>query len=172
MTSEDLRRALEEARGRLLAAISGVTEEQFKRRPPGETWSIAEVLSHLLQTERLWCGRARLALERDSASIEPSAPEAHEEGARAGRSAPVPQLIHGLLATRRDAEMLIDRAAGMTENGLHRSAWHPRLGQDLTVEWMIAEKLVAHEEEHAAQIEALRPVVGASTIATGEPREA
>ncbi len=171
MKPEELKQALEDARLRLLAAISGVTEEQFKRRPPGaDAWSIAEILSHLLQTERLWCERARSALERDDAVIEPSAPDAHESGARAGRHAPVPQLIHGLLATRREAEMLVDRAAGIGQNGLRQSAWHPRLEQHLSVEWMIAEKLVAHELEHSAQIEALRPVVGAPAGAA-EPRE-
>src|SRR5690606_2237867 len=51
-------RELQASRERLLAVVAGVTEEQFKRRPPVEDipvagdWSIAEVLAHLLAAEQ------------------------------------------------------------------------------------------------------------------------
>src|SRR3990172_12275792 len=157
MTPEELKQGLEAARQRLLRALAGVTEEQFKRRPPGtsdeeEPWSISEVLSHLLASERLWCARIALALDDDGVAITPSPAETHAAGARAGRSVPVPQIIHGLLASRREADLLIDRAATM-EGGLARAVWHSRLEARLTIEWMLQEKVIDHEQEHGAQIE-------------------
>jgi hypothetical protein len=149
------------ARQRLLAAISGVTEEQFKRRPDdpssdsGKGWSIAEVLAHLLAAEKLRADRIALALRQDGATITPSSPESHQEGARAGRVAPVPQLIHGLLATRRQVEHLLAQAAD-ADNGLERCVNHPVHGRQ-TVGWMLREKVIDHEHEHVEQIEALRP---------------
>ncbi len=166
-TAVELRESLTASRQRLLHAISGVGEEQFKRRPatddgaePG--WCIAEVLAHLLATEHLRAGRIAAALEQDGAEIEPSDPEAQQREARAGRHAPVPQLIHGLLAVRREIELLLQRAAN-SENGLQRAVVHPRLGRQ-AVESMISEGIVAHETEHAIQIEALREQVGAPPV--------
>src|SRR5581483_2793560 len=105
-TIDDLRRDLSAGRERLLAAISGVSEEQFKKRPPAtdaepRPWSIAENLGHLLQNEVLRGERIARAIEEDGSSVEPLTPEQEEAGVPAGRAAPVPQLIHGLLASRR-----------------------------------------------------------------------
>jgi uncharacterized damage-inducible protein DinB len=166
MTANELKEELGLVRERLLQAIAGVTEEQFKRRPAsgeGEAaWSIAEVLAHLLATHRLRAERIAIALDRDGAEIEPSAPDAHETRARAGRAAPVPQLIHGLLASWREIERLIDRAAE-TERGLDRAVLHPQQGRQ-TVAWMAREKIIDHEREHTLQIEALRDVIGAAPL--------
>lgn len=162
MSPEELKDDLNRTRERLLRAISGVTEEQFKRRPSageGEAaWSIAEILAHLLQNHRLRAGRIALALEKDGAEIEPSTPAAHDEGARVGRSAPVPQLIHGLLAVRREIELLIDRAA--KEDGMERAVVHPVYGRQ-SVASMIKDRVIEHERDHVVQIEALRETIGA-----------
>lgn len=149
--------ALATGRARLLDAISGVTEEQFKRRPADGGWSIAETLAHLLATERLRAGRIRLAFEQDGAVIEPSDPEAHEAQARAGRIAPVPQLIHGLLASRREIETLLQDA--IRAGALDRAVVHPVHGRQ-TIEHMLTEQVIAHEAEHVASIEGLKAALG------------
>ena len=164
MTLAELHAGLAAAHDRLTGAISGVTEEQFKRRPAAtaadpDPWCIAELLAHLMATERLWAGRIALALREERATVTPSAPEAHEEGARAGRRAPVPQLIHGLLAARREVEKSLEV---IDESALRRSVWHPRLNESLTVEWMVREKVIGHANEHAEQVERLRSLVGAA----------
>ncbi len=162
MTPDELKHALGAARERLVRALEGLTDKEAHRRPTPEAgpWAIGEVLGHLLSTNRLWCDRARLALEDEDARIAPSPEGSHEEGARSGRRAPLPQLVHGLQAAKREAERLIDSAAASGENGLQRSAWHPRLGERLTVEWMVREKLAGHEMEHAKQIEGMRAKTG------------
>jgi hypothetical protein len=157
--SEGLRADLATVRAQLLRSIAGVTEEQFKKRPPagdpgGPNWCIAEVLAHLLQQERLRAERIAMALEREGATIVPSTDEVHYEAARAGRGLPVPQLIHGLLASRRELERLLDRAAAL-DGGLDRATVHPRLGRQ-TISWVLKEKVIAHEAEHVAQIEAIK----------------
>ena len=162
--ARELEEMLTRTRGRLFRAIEGVTEEQFRRRPDADaaSWSIAEVLGHLLAYERMEGERIGRALAEDGAAITPSPPAAHEEGARAGRRGPVPQIIHGLLGVRREIGRLVERAACL-EGGFDRAVVHPVRGRD-TIRWMVVEKVIDHEAEHAAQIEALRPAVGAPPV--------
>ena len=77
---------------------------------------------------------------------------------RAGRIAPVPQIIHGLLAVRRDLERLL-QAVELHEDGLRLRVLQPERGV-LSIEWMVR-KVIDHENEHVAQIEALRLAMAA-----------
>jgi hypothetical protein len=166
-----LRRDLQAGRERLLAVVSGVTEQEFKRRPPVEPgadrpgWCIAEVLAHLLQQEKLRAQRIAAALDVDGAAIRPSADDEEYEAARAGRASPVPQLIHGLLASRREIEKLLDRAESIA-GGLERAVQHPELGRQ-TVASMLRERVIDHEEEHAQQIEAIKIALADTKAPTG-----
>ena len=162
MPLADARSRLQQSRERLLAAISGITEEQFKRRPAASEsdprpWCIAEVLAHLLLTEREWSRCIALALSDDGVAVTSPAQTAVEEQTRASRMAPVPQLIHGLLAARRDLERRLDVASA--SDALDRTVQHAETGI-MTLEAM-ADRCVANEAEHIAQIEALRVQVGA-----------
>ena len=82
--------------------------------------------------------------------ITPGTDEEHYEAARAGRASPVPQLIHGLLASRREIERLLDEAATLPD-GLDRTTTHPKLGPQ-SVAWILRAKVIDHEAEHVAQI--------------------
>jgi hypothetical protein len=156
--ARQLQTDLRAGRERLLRVIAGVSEEQYRRRPEtpatADRWSIAEVLAHLLSQEKLRAGRIATALENDGAIIDPSPPEMHDKDARAGRSAPVPQLIHGLLASRREVEGLLERAA-KAERGLDRGVVHPQRGRE-TIAYLIEAKIIEHEAEHTAQIERIK----------------
>ena len=168
---DELQQGLAASRGRLLSLIAGITEEQFKRRPgpisnDPEPWSIAEILAHLLWQELMWSGRLGLTLQEEHPEISPSPPELHREEAAKGRRAPVPQLIHGLLASRRAAEKSL---AAIEDASLDRKAWHPRLGENLTVEWMVR-KMIDHENEHCAQIEGLRQWLGVALVAAKDAK--
>lgn len=170
-SASELRERLDAGHRRLFLLLSGVTEEQFKRRPPAtpndpRPWSIAEVLAHLLDGERLWAGRIASALAEDGAAITPSPPEAHDEGARAGRLAPVPQLIHGLLGARRETEKLLAKASRADGSLLPNTLWHPRLGQRLDLAWMF-DKVAVHFAEHCEHVEALRAAAGARVVTEG-----
>ena len=166
---DELRGELRSSRERLLAAIRGVSEEQFKRRPTasdGETgWSIAEILAHLLYAERLWATGIALALTQDGVKVQAGRLETRDEDAKRGRMAPVPQLVHGLLASRRQVELLLDQAEAL-ENGLERYVLHPSDGR-LTVQWMMREKVIGQEAACVERIEALRDSMGIVHPAAG-----
>ncbi len=167
---DELHRSLSEVRERLLSTIAGVSEELFKKRPPlategdGPNWCIAEVLAHLLQQERLRASRIDLALKQDGVVITPGTEEEHYEAARVGRASPVPQLIHGLLASRREVERLLDEASAVP-GGLDRTTFHPQLGPQ-TVAWILRAKVIDHEAEHIAQIESIKASLTASALDT------
>jgi hypothetical protein len=145
--AEELKTQLAASRRQLFRAIEGVTEEQFRKRPePGAAgdWSMSERLSHLLWSERGRAERIELALRQDGALVAATSAEADAEGARAGRRAPVPQLIHGLLAVRR---------AIVQPDGLK-----------VTVRELLY-AVLAEERAHVARIEALRAAAGLATTA-------
>ena len=160
--TDDLKAALAETRGRLMAAVGGVSEQQFKRRPAATPaapapWCIAEVLAHLLHDEDLWSRRIEHALTNDGTEIEPSPRQESAGRIAAARQAPVPQLIHGILASRRDLELRLANASRV-EGGMERSLRHTARGV-ISVRWM-ATKVIEHEGEHTAQIEAIRAQLG------------
>jgi hypothetical protein len=68
----------------------------------------------------------------------------------------VPQIIHGLLAERRDTERTL---AGMSEEALVRPLQHEALGE-LTIGGLFGH-LSDHESEHAKQIRELREAAAA-----------
>jgi hypothetical protein len=159
----ELQQRLRASRERLMHSISGVSEEQFKRRPSAEEgqpapWCIAEVLAHLLYSERLQGERLALAITSPGASIEAVTQEAQDAAARSGRVAPVPQIIHGLLASRREIERLL-AAVFAREHGSELALEHPLLGR-LTVERIARELVLGHEGEHVEQIDAIRKSLG------------
>jgi hypothetical protein len=157
-----IRQRLSESRARLLEAIRGVTEEQFKRRPIEGGRSIAELLALQLVSEKLRAERIRQALAADGATVELSDPEAQAQQARAGRVAPVPQLIHGLLAARRQLERLLDDAEAI-DGGLERFVLHPREGRQ-SIGFILTEQVAARELAFVADIETLKALVVADTI--------
>jgi uncharacterized damage-inducible protein DinB len=145
---EDLRAGLRESRERAFAAISGLTEEQFRHSPDGSSWSIAAHLAHLLRIERAFAERGALAL-REDAPFCPSTSVKNEDDPALAQHLAVPQIIHGLQASRRDIEALLD--AG--DAALDRAIMHERIGR-MTVK-QIVKKMEDHEREHTESIAAL-----------------
>lgn len=152
----------ERARRQLLETVAGVSEEQFKRRPelqPGELpdadpdaelppgWCIAEVLAHLLASHRLQARRIE-ALAGGHHTITGEAEAAGlEEAARRGRAAPVPQLIHGLLAVFREIEKLLQGPAGAAQEG--------------DIPALMRHEVIQVERAHTRRIEAIKALLGA-----------
>lgn len=163
LDAASIRRQLRESREQLLTSIRGVTEEQFKRRPSEGSRCIAELLALQLISEKLRAERIRQALEHSGSEVTLSDPEAQAQQARMGRVAPVPQLIHGLLAARRAIERLIDDAEAV-EDGLQRFVLHPRQGR-ISVAAMLSEEVATRELAFVADIEALKALVGAASPA-------
>jgi uncharacterized damage-inducible protein DinB len=147
MSRAQLTGDLRESRERVFSLIKGLTEEQFRFVPPGEDWNIATHLYHLLRCERLWAERAAHALRRDEPSIEGSGVTNDDDAGAAQRLA-VPQVVHGMQASRRDLLAAIESGDEATlDRGITIS---PRGRMSLR---QIATKMAAHEQEHAAAIE-------------------
>lgn len=149
-------RELQASREQLLAVVAGVTEEQFKRRPPADAealaggWSIAEVLAHLLAAEQREGDRLEALLSGNPHAAPALTDEQRTAEARQGRAVPVPQVIHGLLAARRRIERALTAAS------------LPELPD--AVSHVIRHGVIEHESEHRAQIEAVKASLGAARV--------
>jgi uncharacterized damage-inducible protein DinB len=145
---DDLRAGLRDSREQLLAAITGLTEEQFRFMPEPGAWNIATHLAHLLRIERIFAERGVLALREDEPFVASTSVLNDDDPAQAQHLA-VPQIIHGLQASRRDIESLLDGG----EPALTRTIKHERIGR-MTVE-QIVRKMSGHELEHTGDVASL-----------------
>jgi len=159
MAIEQLRSDLQRSRALLFDALRGLSEEQF-RHEPGDAWNIATHLAHLLRCERLWAERARRALDEDEPSVHSTRAVNDDDPSLAARMA-VPQILHGMVAARRDLERVLDDAG---DAGLHRAVRHERLGRMTVLD--MAVKVAGHEAEHGPEVARLaqmapqaRPVI-------------
>jgi hypothetical protein len=160
---------LEASRRRLLAALEGLTEEEWSSRPSPERWSIAECAEHITAAE--------LPLAKFlavSATAEPSEPERREIRGKDGfvrrflrdrsQRGEAPERIRpkGRFATheetirafedRRNANLAYVRE---TSDPLRdRFATHPFAGLIDGYQWVLF--LAAHTDRHAEQIEEIR----------------
>lgn len=144
MAIEQLRSDLQRSRALLFDSLRGLSEEQFRYEDDG-AWSIAAHLAHLLRCERLWAERARRALDEDEPFVHSTGTVNEDDPALAAHMA-VPQILHGMVAARRDIEGVLDEG----ERGLERAIRHERLGR-MTVRDMLV-KVAGHEPEHAADV--------------------
>jgi uncharacterized damage-inducible protein DinB len=142
---------LEASREALMEAISGLDEEGFRARPaPGE-WSPAETLAHLLLDETKLLEYARAAAEGDTIAVPRATEDERDRQAREAARMPVPQIIHGLLATRRDTTALLER---LTDEQLGTAVQHPAYGEAPL--GRLFQHMAEQEEEHANQIRTIR----------------
>ena len=146
--TEDLKAGLRDSREGLFAAITGLTEEQFRFTSSDSEWNIAAHLSHLLRIERVFAERGALALREDEPSIR-STSVANDDDPALAQHLAVPQMIHGLQASRRDIDALLDGG----DAAIARTIMHERIGR-MTVE-QIVRKMTDHEQEHTIAIAAL-----------------
>ncbi len=146
MMVSQLRSGLQGSRERLFASIRGLSEEQFRYVPEGETYAIATHLAHVLRIERVFTERAHAALGEDEPAVASTAVKNGDDPALAQHLA-VPQMIHGMLNVRRELDALL---ALCDEPALHRAVVHERIGRMTVAE--IAVKLATHEDEHAIEI--------------------
>ena len=150
-STAELTQRLERSRVSLMQSIAGMDEETFRRRAGAGEWCAAEVLAHLLGHEQRFMWLANEALTRERPSVQSRGGGQQTEEAKAAQRMLVPQIVHGLLAQRRETLQLL---AGLSPEQLARSLVHSRSG-DVNVGWLF-QRIIDHETEHAAQITAMR----------------
>lgn len=132
-------------------AVAGMDDEGFRDRSAVGRWTAAEVLAHVLEMERVLMAWAAEAISTDDVAVTAVTDEERHAQAGLAKRMSVPQVIHGLLARRRDTSHLLE---GLSESVLERPLFHPEWGA-LSVA-MLFERVAEHEETHACQIKALR----------------
>jgi hypothetical protein len=167
---------LEESQRRLLAAVDGANEEEWRRRPASQGWSIAECFEHITAAElplpRFFAGPAMM---------QPSEEERREIRGkddlvrrvlrdRSGKGES-PERIRpkGRFATREEALRTFQdrRAANIayvretSEPLRDRFALHPYAGVIDGFQWLL--HLAGHTERHAAQIEEIRSALSSGS---------
>lgn len=160
---------LEDSRRRLLAALEGLTEEEWRRRLSPESWSIAECAEHITAAE------VPLAKFFASAALgQPSEEERREIRGKdefvrrrlrdRSQQDEAPQRLHpkGRFATREETIRTFEerRAANLAyvretaEPLRDRYAPHPFAGVIDGYQWVLF--LAAHTDRHTAQIREIR----------------
>ncbi len=165
---------LEESRKEFLAAIDGVTEEQWKWKPAPERWSVGETAEHIVLAEALLFGNVQKAIT--------SAPNAAWEEKTKGKTefiervmaprlgkatAPEPIVPSGKMTQAQVRETFlkqraeIEKFAKATEVALkEHTAEHPFpvFGTLSAYQWLIYVPL--HTERHDKQIAEVKTTAG------------
>ena len=151
----EIRRRLERARTKLFEAVTGLTEEQMRRRPGHGDWSVAEVMAHLPVWERRMLSEADALRQTAGRRITLLSQAEREEAAGRGRLLPPPGIVHDLVAARWDTLRFLER---LPARDLGRSGHHEEWG-DLTVAQLLT-IIATCEEGQAAEIRRVREEFG------------
>src|SRR5262245_7644140 len=157
----ELQSSLHESREKLFASIRGLTEEQFRFSPTAGSWAIATHLAHLLRIERVYAERARAALTEEEPYVASTRSRNDDDPGLAQRLA-VPQIIHGMLNTRRDLEAVLDAC---DDRALQTRAIRHETAGRMTLEQIML-KMAGHEAEHAADVAILVKLASKSARVT------
>jgi uncharacterized damage-inducible protein DinB len=147
---------LRDARADLLRQLDGLSPALLRQRPGDDTWSIIEVLAHLADVDYHWLGQAE-AIRRDPSHLflyfdDEQWKRDHPDV----RFVPVPEVMHRL---EQSHATVVHTLAGLTSAELQRAGRHPR-GEPYTVREVFL-RYPAHDQNHAAQIRAIRRQLGA-----------
>jgi uncharacterized damage-inducible protein DinB len=160
---------LEASRRRLLDALEGLTEEEWRDRPSPERWSIAECAEHITAAELPLPKFAAVSLTAEPSEEERRQIRGKDDFVRRflrdrSQRGEAPERIRpkGRFATREDTVRAFEerRAANLayvreTADPLRdRYALHPFAGLIDGYQWVLF--LAAHTDRHAKQIEETR----------------
>jgi hypothetical protein len=159
--TQDVAGQLESSRAELIAALSGLTDDQVRTRPTPERWSVLECLEHVSFVERRFLGMVktseagtpvernneREAELRDRMQDRVNRRTAPEAVRPAGKHGSLPEALEDFNATRDET---IRFASDQGANLLTRSANHPVLGPLNGVEALLL--IVGHCRRHTEQM--------------------
>lgn len=149
-------------RRRLFDAITGMTEEQMRRRPSPDEWSVVEILAHLPASERRIRQQAGAVCRSEGSEITFLSEAERQEAAARGTELPPPAIIHDLVAARRETVQFLE---GLKPDEFAKRGRHHQFGE-MTVD-LILGAISFHEREHAEQIERLKEKFGVLGAVSG-----
>lgn len=137
------------------AVCAGLSDEQMRRRPGADEWSLIELVCHL----RDWASeegvRIRRLVEEDNPTLVPY----DEQAWAAERRYREEDVRRGLTAMRAYCTGLAYQLEGLPDEQWERPGFHPEMGR-VTVRSR-AEAQVAHARDHLAQMREVREMVDA-----------
>lgn len=156
--------ALRRSTSDLLSLLDGLSDAQWRQRPSGEEWSVAETVEHVVLTDRGVCARLETIHAMPRAADAPRFDDAAIT-AEMFAAAPAPPGLaepkgrfatpaEGVAALRGASDALAAWAASLRIDPRTVAAPHPVFGPFDAVQWMLF--AAAHTDNHAPQLRALR----------------
>ncbi len=136
------------------AEISAQADSVLRQKPPGEEWSIAEVVGHLNDHTNIWLKRLRMVCTM----TDPLLPgyDGNALVIQLGyQDADIEKVLQQMRATRLETVELLDHAVDWTRSGNFPGTGRRSLKQ-------LTELAIDHESTHLAQIRAVRDQVTAA----------
>ena len=147
---ESIRGTIQKGHDQLLGVIDGLSEQQAAFKPDADTWSVVEVLRHVVDAKQRnveWC--AALARgETIAAAAQPG---------RTGDELPSLAEARSALDAAHD-ELLAFVATLSPETNLEARFEHPIFGPLNCQEWAVFQRV--HDGDHAQQVEQIRAAPG------------
>jgi len=129
--------------------IDGLPDEEVRRRPSMDEWSVLEVCCHLRDYAEIEGERVRRLVEED----EPALVSYDQEGLARDRDYAGDDVRRVRTALRAFWGGLAYQLEGLTDEQWERAGTHPEIGR-VTVRSR-AERQAEHAQEHLAQLKAL-----------------
>lgn len=135
---------------RVAAVVAGLSETQMRVQAGNEGWSAAEIVAHMRAADDIWTPRILMTLTRDRAPL-----AAYDERRWAEvlgyAQADIQRSLQAFALRRAELVTALRRA---TSEEWERVGIHETRGPLSLLE--LVNSLLEHEEEHCAQLEALR----------------
>ncbi|WP_185806812.1 DinB family protein [Bacillus sp. HMF5848] len=157
------RNLLKEARENLLESVEGVNDTVLNKKPSEDSWSIAQVLRHLIDTEAMVVTQLKKAILEESEKVEDKPLQAVASRKHKVKTPYDPPtdyiekatLINNLHESRQQLLLFLDEADEQSLD--NKSMKHPAFGA-VNLRQMI-EFIGYHEERHTDQIEEIKQLV-------------
>ena len=150
---DDMATSLEAAQGAFMDSLDGITKAELHTPPAEGEWTVAQICAHVIEMQPLWAGKAAGIGVASGVSRTPEEAErrAEEIALHAGDDAAT---VRGRLA-----------AAGSQALGILQDMGDAGLdASDATGEFtgrgVIERYIIAHMDEHRAEIRRVREVLG------------
>ena len=142
---------------RLAAAVSGLPDKVLRYSPAPGKWSILEILAHLADVEIVYSYRLRQILADKDPTIAPI--DQNEWAKNLGYLEALPAELVAQFGVNRHHNLRLLRR--LTPADLSKRARHPEMDRPMTAEDLVR-RFVLHDDNHLAQIEALKKAAGES----------
>lgn len=142
-----LLKALRSTPADLAAMLKRIGEEDARRRPTPDQWSLSDVMNHLIYVEGKYLARLKRVVDEECPHVPVIEPD---ESVHVLQIPPRQLLAHFEQARSATLEFLENLSMGQWQ----RPAVHPDLGQT-TLRYLV-QYLVDHDTEHLSQMAVLR----------------